>query len=135
MIFAGSDHQRDVFDGIIGGSPCQDYCRLNPTPTGYSQEMLDEYCRVVEAAQPDWFLHENVLGVPEFQINGYHQQRFHLDLAWFSEFSRLRVFTFGSKNGVLLNPMTKKKGKVKGTAVLGDDKRSFSACCEIQGAR
>lgn len=121
------------FDGVIGGSPCHDFSRLNRNPTTYSQEMLDEYCRVVDMAQPDWFLHENVQGVPEFNIEGYKQQRFKLDLGWFSEFSRLRVFTFGSKNGVLLNPITSKKGDIKGTAVTGDDKRSFAACCEIHG--
>ncbi len=95
--------------------------------------MLDQYCRVVTAAQPDWFLHENVSRVPEFEIPGYTQQRFTLDLAWFSEYSRLRVFTFGSKNGRLLNPMQGKKGVVIGTAVTGNDERSFSACCQIQG--
>lgn len=121
------------FDGLIGGSPCQDFCGLNRNPSSYSQEMLDEYCRVVDMAQPDWFLHENVQGVPTFEIQGYKQQRFNLDLGWFSEFSRLRVFTFGSKNGVLLNPMTSKKSSIKGTCITGDDKRSFAACCEIHG--
>lgn len=121
------------FDGVIGGSPCQDFSSLNRSPANYSYEMLDEYCRVVTATQPDWFLHENVQGVPKFQIEGYTQQRFTLDLAWFSEYSRLRVFTFGSKNGVLLNPMQGKKGLVKGTSITGNDDRSFSACCEIHG--
>ncbi|WP_084605482.1 DNA cytosine methyltransferase [Psychromonas aquimarina] len=121
------------FDGLIGGSPCQDFSPLNRAPGNNSQEMLDQYCRVVTAAQPDWFLHENVSRVPEFEIPGYTQQRFTLDLAWFSEYSRLRVFTFGSKNGRLLNPMQGKKGVVIGTAVTGNDERSFSACCQIQG--
>lgn len=121
------------FDGVIGGSPCQDFSSLNRNPKNYSYEMLDEYCRVVDATQPDWFLHENVQGVPEFKIKGYKQQRFTLDLAWFSEFSRLRVFTFGSKNGVLLNPRQGKKGAVKGTSITGNDNRSFLACCEIHG--
>lgn len=121
------------FDGIIGGSPCQDFSRLNRTPKNYSYEMLEEYRRVVKKAQPKWFLHENVQGCPEFSIDGYHHQRFILDLGWFTENSRLRVFTFGSKNGELLNPITSKKASIKQTAITGKDKRSFQECCEIQG--
>lgn len=121
------------FDGLIGGSPCQDFSLLNRNPGDYSNEMLDEYCRVVKAAQPDWFLFENVVTAPDFQIEGYTQQRFTLDLAWFSEYSRRRDFVFGSRNGVLLDPMVAIKGEVKGTAVVGSDERSFEACCEIQG--
>ena len=121
------------FDGIIGGSPCQDYSRLNRNPSSYSDEMLSEYIRVVEQAQSEWFLHENVIGVPEFDISGYKTQRFTLDLAWFSDFSRLRVFTFGSKKGVKLNPIVKTGTETSGTAVVGGDSRSYEACCEIQG--
>lgn len=124
---------RGRFDGLIGGSPCQDYSMLNRNPGQYSDEMLDEYCRVVVAAQPDWFLFENVVTAPDFVIAGYTQQRFTLDLAWFSEHSRRRDFVFGSRNGVLLDPMVTKKGDVKGTAVVGSDSRPFEVCCEIQG--
>jgi len=121
------------FNGVIGGSPCPDFSRLNRNPTNYSYEMLDEYKRVVSESQPEWFLHENVVGVPEFEIEGYHQQRFNLDLAWFSEHSRLRVFTFGAKENIKLNPTYKINPEKKGTAVVGNDSRSYEACCEIQG--
>lgn len=121
------------FDGVIGGSPCQDFSRLNRNPSNYSFEMLDEYRRVVSEAQPYWFLHENVIGAPDFEIEGYYQQRFILDLAWFSDYSRRRVFVFGCKDDIKLNPITQVNDKVKGTAVVGNDERSYHACCQIQG--
>jgi len=121
------------FNGIIGGSPCQDFSRLNRNPSNYSYEMLDEYKRVVNEASPDWFLHENVIGAPDFEIEGYYQQRFTLDLAWFSDYSRRRVFVFGAKENIKLNPINKINGETKGTAVVGNDDRSYHACCQIQG--
>lgn len=123
------------FNGAIGGSPCQDYSRKNRNPSNYSDKMLDEYIRVVLEADVDWFLHENVIGAPEFSIDGYEVQRFELDLAWFSDYSRRRLFTFGHKKGVKLNPIYKvnDKSKIKGTAVLGGDERSYEKCCHIQG--
>tara|TARA_Y100000782_G_scaffold110958_1_gene138172 strand:+ start:1087 stop:1851 length:765 start_codon:yes stop_codon:yes gene_type:complete len=121
------------FDGVIGGSPCQDFSRLNRNPSTYGYKMLEEFKRVVFESGADWFLHENVVGVPEFEIEGYIIQRFTLDLAWFSDYSRLRVFTFGSKRGTVLNPIYKTNKDIKGTAVVGGDARSYEACCEIQG--
>lgn len=124
---------KGVFKGLIGGSPCQDYSLLNNNPGTYSDEMLAEYCRVVRDSEPDWFLFENVAQAPTFTIDRYTQQRFALDLCWFTDFSRLRHFVFGSRNGTLLNPISGTKGEVLGTAVTGSDKRSFRACCDIQG--
>ena len=121
------------FDAVIGGSPCQDFSRLNRNPKCYSLEMQGEYIRVVREASPTWFLYENVVGFPHFEIDGYTQQRFQLDLAWFSPFSRRRDFIFGHKEGILLNPIIKTNGATKGTAVTGSDKRSFQTMCEIQG--
>lgn len=121
------------FDAVIGGSPCQDFSRLKRNPTNYSLEMQQEYIRVVREASPTWFLYENVVGFPQFDIAGYRQQRFQLDLAWFSPFSRRRDFIFGHKDGILLNPMIRNNGATKGTAVTGSDNRSFSTMCEIQG--
>jgi len=121
------------FDGIIGGSPCQDFSKLNRNKKSYGFEMLRQYQRVVVEASPDWYLFENVIGVPEFEIKGYTNQRFTLDLAWFSPFSRLRVFQFGAKNGTWLNPMIGVRREIEETAVTGSDERSFPAMCEIQG--
>jgi len=121
------------FDGVVGGPPCQDFSRLNRNPKGYSLEMLGEYQRIVKEASPTWFLCENVVGFPDFQISGYQQQRFQLDLAWFAPFSRRRDFIFGHKHGKLLNPIIRTNGATKGTAVVGSDKRSFRTMCDIQG--
>lgn len=121
------------FSGIIGGPPCQDFSQLNRTPTEYSSAMLDEFGRVVIETDCDWFLFENVVCAPDIEIAGYQQQRFALDLAWFSDFSRRRDFIFGSKSGHTLNPMIGTRGDVIGTCVTGSDERSFPACCEIQG--
>ena len=121
------------FGGVIGGSPCQDFSQLNRHPKTYSHEMLNEFVRVVEEASPDWFLFENVVGFPNFEISGYTQQRFPLDLAWFTPFSRRRDFMFGSKSGQLLNPIIRTNGETQGGAVICNDKRSFRTCCDIQG--
>ena len=121
------------FSGVIGGPPCQDFSQLNRTPTKYGDGMLEEFGRVVVETDCDWFLFENVVCAPDIEIKGYSQQRFALDLAWFSDFSRRRDFVFGSKSGHMLNPMMGTRGDIAGTCVTGSDERSFSACCEIQG--
>lgn len=124
---------KSCFSGVIGGPPCQDFSLLNRQPGSGSKDMLAEYIRVIEESQPSWFLFENVATAPNFDIEGYQQQRFELDLGWFSEFSRLRHFIFGSLSGHLLNPLKGVKRAIRGTAVTGSDQRSFRACCDIQG--
>ena len=121
------------FQGVVGGSPCQDFSTLNRNPGPYGHDMLEEYCRCVSETKADWFLFENVSGFPSFEIEGYEGQRFSLDLGWFCEFSRRRDFVFGSRSGTLLNPVYGKRERIQGTAVTGSDERSFSACCDIQG--
>ena len=57
------------FDGVIGGSPCQDFSKARRTPpTGNGLEMLGEFVRVVNETQPKWFLLENVPQVPNIAI-------------------------------------------------------------------
>ncbi len=121
------------FDGIIGGPPCQDFSRLNRNPGTYSHEMTSEFCRVVQTSAVDWFLYENVVTAPSFQVEGYQQQCFAIDLAWFSPYSRRRNIVFGSKHGKMLNPIIRTKAEIAGTCITGSDERSFAACCEIQG--
>lgn len=126
-----------AFGGIIGGSPCQDFSKLNRNPGFYGYEMLEEYQRVVLMARPDWWLLENVNGVPDIDIAGYHVQRFTLDLAWFGDYSRLRKFQFGTRleKRVWLNPLVgvKSSQQLKGTAVVGNDNRSLPEILTIQG--
>lgn len=122
-----------VFDGLIGGSPCQDFSLLNRNPTHYSKEMQAEYVRVVNEARPYWFLYENVATFPDFKVDGYFQQRFELNLSWFNGFSRLRHFIFGCIDEIYLNPMHRTNVESLGTAVTSKDERSFRQCCDIQG--
>ena len=91
------------FDGVIGGSPCQDFSGLKRIKGDYSQLMLDEYIRVVKETQLQWWLLENVVGVPTININGYHQQRLDINQSWYSNTSRLRHIQFGSISNHLLN--------------------------------
>jgi DNA (cytosine-5)-methyltransferase 1 len=60
---------RGQFAGVIGGSPCPDFSRLRRTsPTGYGVEMIGEFVRIVREAVPNWFLMENVPGVPDLLV-------------------------------------------------------------------
>ena len=89
------------FDGIIGGPPCPDFSRGRNglPPTGNGVAMLGEYRRMVEEAQPDWWLLENVERTPNNPIPGYTFQR--LDL-YAHEFGmqqrRLRHIQFGDRH-------------------------------------
>lgn len=122
------------FEGVIGGPPCQDFSSLNRNQGDYGHEMLDEFVRVIEAADPRWYLFENVVRAPRFSVSCMNaEQRFQLDLAWFSEHSRRRDFQFGSKSGLLLNPMYSDRGEDLGPMVSGQDERPFRMLCGIHG--
>ncbi len=85
------------FEGIVGGSPCQDFSSANrDAESGYGREMIGEFVRVVQQAKPNWWLHENVPGCPELPDCGYEQQRFFLTAAECGlRQRRNRVFTYG----------------------------------------
>lgn len=138
LIFGGdirSFHPpKDVFFGIIGGSPCQDFSkkRRHP-PTGYGLAMLKEFERVVGEARPEWFLLENVPGVPDVTApEGYVAQRFDVDQAWFDTVSGLRHIQFGSRSGKLLDVTGRRKLVTDGRA-LACDSRPFSDLVRLQG--
>jgi DNA (cytosine-5)-methyltransferase 1 len=92
------------FDGIIAGSPCQDFSTLRRVePTSYGGRMLAEFVRCVESALPDWWLLENVPSVPDIHVTNYTVQRFDLranECGLVQQ--RLRHFQFGSKHGMVL---------------------------------
>jgi len=127
-----------VFSGVLGGSPCQDFSKIRrDAPTGYGVEMLSEFARCVTAAAPEWFLLENVPGVPSIEIPGYKVQRFN---ARASEFGgkqhRLRTFQFGSCDGaplVLLRPVTKPIATEAAALASKHGGRSWAKFCELQG--
>lgn len=52
------------FSGIIGGSPCQDFSGLKRKKGNYSLNMMYQFLRIVKECEPDWYLLENVKGVP-----------------------------------------------------------------------
>jgi DNA (cytosine-5)-methyltransferase 1 len=129
----------NVFWGVIGGPPCQDFSRLRrDAPTGYGLEMLAEFTRVVTEASPEWWLMENVDRVPTVaqpgHTAGYVTQRFDINQAWYCDVSRLRHIQFGSKSGRLLN-VTRRRvyREVIDRAALANDDRPFRELCRIQG--
>jgi len=130
----------DRFDGIIGGSPCQDFSSLRRCPpSGYGLQMLAEFVRCVEQARPDWFLLENVPGVPDINPNGYAVQRFDLRANEFGlAQQRLRHFQFGSLRNQVLVLDRPSRGPVSqpiATATEGGKmgRRDWSDFCALQG--
>lgn len=128
------------FDGIIGGSPCQDFSKARRIkPTGYGLEMLSEFKRIVIESKPKWFLLENVPQIPDIHILNYQVQRFSLsptDLGY--EQNRPRHFQFGSLEGFVLDiKKTKFEGKKKPCLTASEgkkvDRRSFGEFLELQG--
>ncbi len=75
---------RGVFDGVIGGDPCQAHSALANLVRAKGLEpsfpdMTPELQRVVEEARPRWFLRENVPQTPELKPAGYAVASFLLD--------------------------------------------------------
>jgi DNA (cytosine-5)-methyltransferase 1 len=123
----------DVFWGVIGGSPCQDFSGLRRSePTGYGQEMLDQFARCVTNARPEWWLLENVARVPDCDIAGYVTQRLDINNGWYGEATRLRHIQFGSLSGRLLD-VTRRRVTGTEPVVLANDSRSFRQVCRLQG--
>lgn len=130
-----------VFDGVIAGSPCQDFSGARRTPpTGNGDEMLAEFARVVLAARPAWFLLENVQRVPDVLIDGYSIQRLDYDAreAGASQ-RRRRRFQFGSLAGLVLvparAPVTPAESQPTALASEGKRKhrRGWPEFCAAQG--
>lgn len=106
---------RHAFEGVFGGSPCQDFSKARrDAPTGNGVAMLAEFARCVAAAAPEWFLLENVPGVPDIVVPGYTVQRFNLNAKEVGcAQNRLRCFQFGYRSG---NPLVIDRG-TPGSAV------------------
>jgi DNA (cytosine-5)-methyltransferase 1 len=130
------------FTGVFGGSPCQAFSKANRAPEkglALGLELLGEYVRVVTEAAPDWFLLENVPGVPDVLITGYVIQRFNLNASECGcRQNRLRAFQFGSRDGVPLvirradTPATRER-----TCMASEgnktERRTWADFCELQG--
>jgi DNA (cytosine-5)-methyltransferase 1 len=147
------------FNGVIGGSPCQDFSGLKREKGDYSLEMMYEFLRVVGECEPDWYLHENVKGVPNIPdliqdcivddsythfdivnrdiatrtLKSYSHQRLDINQGWYSDTSRLRHIQFGSKDELYLDiPRGDMRG-VENSCALASDDRSFKELCYLQG--
>lgn len=131
-----------IFSGVIGGSPCQDFSKARRSaPTGEGVELVNHFARCVTLAQPDWFLLENVPGVPDVTVPGFKVQRFNLNAREVGvPQNRLRCFQFGNRTG---KPLVIHRGEVTPAASpccmategkrRNNRRRSFADFCELQG--
>lgn len=151
---------KNKFNGIIGGSPCQDFSTLKRNRGDYSLEMMYEFLRVVSDCEPDWYLLENVKGVPNVtellkdivtlrirkndvteqdkninvtQLQNYSHQRIDINQGWYDNYSRLRHIQFGSKDNLYLDIPRGIMQDMKSGCALASDDRSFRELCKIQG--
>lgn len=128
------------FTGIIGGSPCQDFSDARrDAPTGYGLEMIAEFVRCVESAEPEWWLLENVRNVPDVVIGGYSYQRMDVRACEFAAGqSRLRHFQFGHREDKILVLNRPPRQPVTTPAALASEasrpsRRSWSEFVQVQG--
>lgn len=132
---------RGVFEGIIGGPPCQDYSKARrAAPTGQGDELMGHMYRCITQAQPEWFLVENVPAAPWLLVDGYTVQRMHVRASEFgAPQHRLRVFQFGYRVGsplILSRPVTKPVATAKAAMASEGNKgtrRGWAEFCALQG--
>lgn len=100
-----------VFDGVIGGPPCQGFTRLLALIrlNGYQvqENLVPEFERVVTAAAPIWFVMENIEGAPIPVVPGYAVDPTILnnrDLGGVQH--RKHRFSFGTRDGRKLEYQT-----------------------------
>lgn len=88
-----------VFDGVIGGPPCQMFSRLryvNPLAGQKHGNLIPEFERCVRETHPTWFVMENVPEAPEPVIPSYEIHSQVLDNRWLGEAQqRRRRISFG----------------------------------------
>lgn len=98
------------FDGVIGGPPCQLYGGLANFSHRWAvapEHLIPEYERCVAAAEPTWFLMENVRNAPLPVVPGYTVKAVLLNNRWLGEVqSRMRRFSFGTPDGRTLQIAT-----------------------------
>lgn len=96
-----------VFEGVIGGPPCQSFSSLANLVRAKGHEprfgnLIPEFERCVAEARPRWFLMENVPAAPVPVVEGYAVRDFVLCNSWVDggdgmgeEQERKRRFSFG----------------------------------------
>ena len=93
---------RGRFNGVIGGDPCQAWSQLRYMIEANGFELAEylgpEYDRILDEAQPDWFLRENVPAAPPLEAKGFHTRDQMLCDLWVGGLTqRERRFTFGAR--------------------------------------
>jgi len=100
-----------VFDGVIGGPPCQMFSRLASMVrhNGYEPRfgnLIPEFERCVAQARPRWWLMENVATAPTPCVDGYAVRHQVVNNRWFvddggfgAEQHRQRRVSFGTAEG------------------------------------
>lgn len=98
-----------VFEGIIGGPPCQQFSGLqfvnkhlldHPAKWG---NLIPEFERVVSEAQPSWFVMENIKRAPIPEVHGYQVDPSLYNNRWIGGVqNRVHRFSFGSRDGLKL---------------------------------
>lgn len=133
--------QRGMFEGVIGGSPCQDFSRARRSPpTGEGVAAIAEFTRVVTEVFPEWWILENVPGVPDVTVQSYTTQRFNLNARDCGcPQNRLRCFQFGSLDGVgvvidRLQPLAASFASCAMASEAGrPNRRDWATFCNLQG--
>ena len=94
------------FDGVIGGPPCKRWSPLANIvravhgEDSVAPDLIPEFERIVAAADPTWFLMENVGRAPEPAVPGFAVRSEILNNRWCGgEQNRVRRFSFGSRDG------------------------------------
>ena len=119
-----------VFGGVIGGPPCQHWTRLmflNKDAGKGLDWVVSEFARVVEEAQPVWFLIEEVPYAPMPLAQGYHDYDVVLrDYEVGGVQPRQRRFTFGTRDCRMLNVIGWERVKETALSVPEGRQRTIS---------
>lgn len=95
-----------LFDGIIGGPPCQPFSPLVRIVRARGKEprhgnLIPEFERVVDEARPRWFLMEESPNAPLPVVAGYVVRQRVINNRWLGETqNRERRFSFGTADGL-----------------------------------
>ena len=123
-----------VFDGVIGGPPCQMFSTLAALVRHNGHEprfgnLIPEYERCVAEAAPQWFVMENVSGAPFPNVDGYERWSHLLtdaDLGGVQP--RVRRISLGLSPGIWDDPLASpfsiveySPGAADGSSVIASD--------------
>lgn len=108
LIWGGDIHKfhppAGKFDGVIGGPPCQLFSTASRLRPGHNRvNLIPEFERCVQEAQPAWFLMENVKQAPIPYVKGYVTKDVLINNRALGEKqNRVRRFSFGTPMGLPL---------------------------------